>query len=475
MSITKFGLRPICMALLLLPVVAHAQRVEFEGHTYELIIAPDITWAAANAAAQATMLGNVNGHLATITSAGENAFLYALIAPPTLASFPGKSEAWIGGFQVPGSAEPSGGWTWVNSEGSFPGSGMIDMPPVYSNWQAGEPNNVGNGEDHLTLGRFDGVAGAGGGVAGAWNDSNESNGHIGGYIIEWDNVVPAEECQEPGGCNPSGVQNVEIPASVVLEEGDTLTQFVLGPFADPRVDQGTGECADRRELDVFSEFPGIPGGVPGALIIPDFLCGSYEFALIRSDATFEVLQDVVRSEQFPEDFFAVFFDCAGALNDAELQRRGVFAWQPDDRFDVVEQRTLELTNGCGSSRGATKGLSWFVINLHIDCGIPFDTDPAAVLQCFQDLVSDKFSALEQALKNAKKSINSPSYGALRSTLVNARNRFKQGKYDQSLSNLASFIALVEGGDFVLGGNNDQGELLMRAENIAFTIDEKIDP
>lgn len=449
--------------LAFLPALADAQRVEFDGHTYELIIAPDISWAAAKAAAEATIVGGKAGHLATITSAAENDFLFNLIAPPTLAAFPGKSEAWIGGWQPAGTT-----WEWVNGEGPIPSSGQSTMP--YANWHPGEPNNAG-GEDHMTLGRYDDTTSS----PRTWNDSDENNGHIGGYLVEWDNVVPAAECQDPAGCNPSGVQNVVIPPSVVLEDGDTLTQVVLGPFADPRVDPVTGECADRRELDVFSEFPLIPGGVPGALIFPDFLCGSYEFALIRSDATFEVLQDVVRSEQFPEDFFAEFFDCAGALNDAELQRRGVFAWQPDNRFDVIEQRTLELTNGCGSSRGATKGLSWFPINLHIDCGIPFDSDPAAVLQCFEDLTSDKFSALEQALKNAKKSINSPSYGTLRSTLVKARNRFDQGKYSQSLSELATFIALVEGGDFVIGGNNDQGELLMRAENIEFMIDEKIDP
>ena len=462
--------------IMFLPMLAQAQKVEFEGHTYELIKVPPpgISWASASAAAEAAKIGTVSGHLATITSADENAFLYSLIAPPVLEQYPGRSEAWIGGFQTPGSAEPGFGWGWVNDEG--PISTSSDPVPGYSNWQSGEPNDAG-GEDHLTLGRYDGnLPPAGGGIAGTWNDSNESQGNIGGYIIEWDTAaeVPATTCQLPNVCNPTGIQQVQLPVNLQLGPDDTLMQTVVEvggqqQITDPRVDTN-GECTNfRAPLDVFGD---------GSLIIPEFLCGSPEFIVIESQASFDVLLDVVRSEQFPEAFFgASTFACDGDTGSPaaeDLQRRGVFVWQPDDRSEVIEQRALELTNGCGSSRGATKGLSYFVLNLHIDCGIPFGTDDDAVLQCLVDLTNDKLDALDIALADAKKSLINPNYGALRSTFVKARNRFNQGKYSKAVGELNTLISLLQGATFAVTlENNHQGELLMRAENIRFMIDDKI--
>lgn len=451
---------------LISPALASAEKFEFNGHTYELVIAEDISWDSAKAAAEASMLGGTPGHLATITSAAENDFLFSLIAPPILAAFPGKSEAWIGGSQ------PSGtDWEWVNGEGMIPPSGQSTNP--YANWHPGEPNNLGV-EDHMTLGRFDDTDP----FPRTWNDSKVANGHIGGYLVEWDSVVEAEECQDPEGCNPSGVQTVVLPPSVVLEEGDTLTQAlverqpgVVG-FLDPRVD-ALGQCFDRRELDVFLE---LGGGTPGALVLPEFLCGSPEFAIVRSDATFEILQDVVRSEQFPEDIFTETFDCDGAPGDTDLQRRNVFAWQPDDLADVIENRTVELTNDCGSSRGATKGLSWFVLNLHIDCGIAFGTNDGGVEFCLRIITNQKFIALGIAIINAAPALSRADFRAISRAYLRAYIRFLIFRYGTSVANLTSFLALVEGAAFDLGGdNNDQGELLMRGENIRFTIDAKLDP
>jgi len=50
------------------------------GHDYEAVLAPDgITWDAANAAAVAS-----GKHLATITSAAENDFVFSLLSAPEL-------------------------------------------------------------------------------------------------------------------------------------------------------------------------------------------------------------------------------------------------------------------------------------------------------------------------------------------------------------------------------------------------------
>lgn len=264
-----------------------------------------------------------------------------------------------------------------------------------------------------------------------------------------------------------------LPEGLELNPDDTLTQGLVTNnlgfvnFKDPCVDS-SGQCSVRRgELDVFDD---------GKLILPEFLCGSPEFAVLRSDASFEVVRDVIRSEQLPEAiFFAKTFDCTPmGTAETDLQRRGVFAWQPDDRATVAEGRVLELTNGCGSSRGATRALSWFVLNLHIDCNIPFGSNHPGVLQCFIDLTNDKFAVLDQSLKNAKKSLLSPKYGKLRSQLSSAKDGFEDGNYTKALERLAKFISRVEAAEFdTSSGFNFQGNLLMRAENIEFIIDEKI--
>ena len=58
------------------------------GHFYEFVPAYALSWTQANAAAQARFHNGVPGHLATITSAGENAFITTLGG--------GQYRAWIG-------------------------------------------------------------------------------------------------------------------------------------------------------------------------------------------------------------------------------------------------------------------------------------------------------------------------------------------------------------------------------------------
>ena len=90
------------------------------------------------------------------------------------------------------------------------------------------------------------------------------------------------------------------------------------------------------------------------------------------------------------------------------------------------------------------------------------------------MTNDKLDALDIALADAKKSLINPNYGALRSTFVKARNRFNQGKYSKAVGELNTLISLLQGATFAVTlENNHQGELLMRAENIRFMIDDKI--
>ncbi|MBX3119213.1 MAG: PEP-CTERM sorting domain-containing protein [Fimbriimonadaceae bacterium] len=116
------------------------------GHFYDVVLisGPDRSWGAASAAAQGMVAPNgMSGTLATITSAAENAFVFSLADAPQFWAIDGAGNnegPYLGGFQVPGSSEPIGGWSWVTGEAWG-----------FSSWAGGEPNNWGGAEDWLSF------------------------------------------------------------------------------------------------------------------------------------------------------------------------------------------------------------------------------------------------------------------------------------------------------------------------------------
>lgn len=133
------------------------------GHTYEMVSCGPITFGDAKTAASGMTLDGFtcNGHLATISSAEENAFI--------VNAFDGIDKKWIGAYQS-SPAEGATGWAWVTGE-----------PWSYTNWNAGEPNNQYytqyGWEDAVTYWL----------EAGVWNDA--PHGYLygnGGYIVEYD-------------------------------------------------------------------------------------------------------------------------------------------------------------------------------------------------------------------------------------------------------------------------------------------------
>ncbi|MBO6301917.1 MAG: C-type lectin domain-containing protein, partial [Ruminiclostridium sp.] len=117
------------------------------GHRYEYYPNADISWTEARAMCQ-----SMGGHLVTITSAEEQAFIES--------TFPGTT-GWIGGYG------DNNGWSWVTGE-PFGG---------YTHWKSGEPNDQGGVEwcGHLWSDM-------------TWNDldNEDMSGYQTGFYIEYD-------------------------------------------------------------------------------------------------------------------------------------------------------------------------------------------------------------------------------------------------------------------------------------------------
>jgi len=152
---------------------AGAQVVFFAGtgHYYEAVNQAGLTWTQArDAAVTHTYLGR-NGHLVTITSPQEQAFVIGQF--PVAVS----SNYWLGAYQdlnAPDYSEPAGGWRWVTGE-------TWD----YTSWVPGEPNNGLAGEDFAEFW-----------TNGNWNDYGGTHG--GGYIVEYDIPLPTFDVNGDG-------------------------------------------------------------------------------------------------------------------------------------------------------------------------------------------------------------------------------------------------------------------------------------
>jgi hypothetical protein len=143
-------------------------------HYYAVVSAPaGVSWSSANRSAVAA-----GGYLATITSQQENDIVASIIDDPAYWNAElntGNSLGpWIGGRQEPNETTPSAGWTWVTGE-----------PFVYTNWNAGEPNDaLGANEDFLHYFCTGSCRGN------HWNDLPSDisvyGSHVVAFVIEYD-------------------------------------------------------------------------------------------------------------------------------------------------------------------------------------------------------------------------------------------------------------------------------------------------
>ena len=158
------------LSLIIVTVIAsllHAETVKWQiadggnGHIYEVVSVPEgIVWTDAKDLAEPT-----GGYLATITSQEENDFVFNLINNELY--WNGNCGPLLGGYQLPDSIEPDGGWQWVTGE-----------PFIYTNWLPGNPDNY-DGIEHF-LHFLQGPQWNDIGPYGAWNSIP-----LEGYVVEY--------------------------------------------------------------------------------------------------------------------------------------------------------------------------------------------------------------------------------------------------------------------------------------------------
>ncbi|MBR7032929.1 MAG: leucine-rich repeat protein, partial [Clostridia bacterium] len=124
---------------------------EYGDHLYALFINP-VTWDRAN-----LFCSGLGGHLATVSSAGENQIIAGAIKNS------GLTGALIGGNDI----DEEGVWEWVTGE-----------EWTYSNWDSGEPNDDGQGGQNIAW-IYSGN--------GKWDDERESF-EFPALVCEWESA-----------------------------------------------------------------------------------------------------------------------------------------------------------------------------------------------------------------------------------------------------------------------------------------------
>lgn len=160
---------------------------EYSGHYYRIVAVSGYTWLEAKAECE-----KMGGHLATITSQGEQEFMEEFNS--------NNFSLWIGGYR-----DDSDTWYWVTGESW-----------EYTNWGEGEPNDSSSvvpDERYVTL------------WPQQWNDLANTNVlEQSGFVCEWDcadDVPTALPTQRPENTISPGVSQTKEPAATTSPEGNS--------------------------------------------------------------------------------------------------------------------------------------------------------------------------------------------------------------------------------------------------------------
>jgi hypothetical protein len=449
------------------------QPVLHDGRYYQVVIASRISWEAAKAAAEQRTHDGIQGQLATIGSADEDAFIDQLRRQS------GGGELWAGGYQVACSTidpEPGCGWLWLNGEAIAP----VNSASPYTNWQRGEPNNLQHTPSTYILASEDHLAVGIGNILG-WNDEGNLN-NIRGYVVEYGDkvTIPADACESDGpGCNPTGAQILQYPDTAKVADDATLTARTFRIHDDPN------RCG-KQPLSLFD----------GAVVIPPYLCGHPDFVVIETDAEgVEILQGAILVENLTADVLpdnlygcsAVRQNPAGAI-DPDPSHRDVVAWQSANAVDMLETTrgtgrfagtVTEVTYGCGSSRGKVVSGSFHFVGLRIHPGPGneyADGNLPGNHQSFIDLTRYKLELLRVSVADSKAALPRLTHAAMKALIDATIVLHNQRRYKAALLTLKLFLFAVDHARYApIAGKNFNGDHLMRGSSIEFMYTAKVIP
>eukprot|EP00759_Apiculatamorpha_spiralis_P015607 PhF_6_TR22262/c0_g1_i1/m.31464 len=142
------------------------------GHFYENVAAPGMTWYVANTSCAARRLQGKSGYLTTLTSKDEYDFFYQIV----------NGQGWLGGSDEETRTKKEGSWEWVTGPEQYTlfyqwtgvGGQWNGTCFTFCSWSSGEPNNWGGREGFLHAYG-----------SGYWNDYNFNNGAIQAYFCEY--------------------------------------------------------------------------------------------------------------------------------------------------------------------------------------------------------------------------------------------------------------------------------------------------
>lgn len=348
------------------------------GHGYEET--PNLTWEEANKYAQ-----KFGAFLATVRSKEENKWIDSTF---------GVKNKWIG----VNDREKEGEFVWVSGEKS-----------AYTNWNAGEPNNYGTGEDYGHIGDN---------ADGKWNDINET-ARFTGVMERISNVSPAPVIVQPQAVyeakgfpivlrwrknNATSIYNIQIArdpefTSVITDESKANdTTFTINSIENAtecywrirsRGNSTFGEWTDRRvillpesdkDLIAHWEFDNVETGTVfdkssyrnNAKVVnnyPKYSAGEKSIAL-DFDGQYDALTARLQNTVLSDDFTLCFWlkkphdSITGTFFDAykENEKRGVLfevKGNGTDGRDLV--LTIDTTTAIFPLRGDNERIRHFAI------------------------------------------------------------------------------------------------------------------
>lgn len=228
------------LALVHAPLAAQVNWIANPTNSHYYALTPLMSWAQAESYAVSQ-----GGHLATIRSAAEQAWIYQTF---------GTQGLWIGFSD----AAVEGQWTWASGE-----------PTTFTDWCAGEPNNASNEDFAIS--------------AGCWNDVQDAV-LVPGIIERLGSVQPAQATwleQFPASSPPArdthgmaynpqeqrtvlcGGFNVVSGHSSDLWEWNGTNWLFVTPPVSPLGRETFGFCYDGNgAILLFGGYSAIPGGPP---------------------------------------------------------------------------------------------------------------------------------------------------------------------------------------------------------------------